>query len=110
VLGKQDFTLDDGTPITVKTGAMVRVIDPMKALFEIEEYEQNAGELIQAAIGVLLVTVDRTVFDSGRKRNGLLKRIASEADSRTRIYGVQVSEVWFTSFSLALPTGRLMMD
>ncbi len=108
VLTKQDFTLDDGTPVIVQAGAMLRVTDPMKALFEIEDYEQNATELTEAAVGKQLVTADKSVFDTGQRRSGLLRRIASDADSRTAHYGVQIREVWFTSFSLALMTGRIV--
>ncbi len=109
VLSRQDFTLDDGTPVVMLAGAMLRVTAPMKALFEIEDYEANALELIEAAIGRILVTADKSVFDTGRRRAGLLQRIAKEADSRTSLYGVEVREVWFTSFTLDLATARLLM-
>lgn len=104
-----DITLSDNSILSFDATATARVIDVFRALNEIEDYQHSTTLLLGAVLAEKLAEVD-AVRLAPEKRKRLFSDLARWVNDETMKYGVEVTDVRFTSFVLNLRTYRLLTD
>lgn len=105
-----DLTLKDGTMLTVAASAWARVVDFGKAIEGVDDYKETAEETFAAVIAERLADVDAERVTAGEKRNRLLADLTRWVNAETMGFGVETSNIRFTTFVLNIRTYRLMQD
>jgi len=106
---RQDITLKDGTTLNFEASAWVQVIDATAALFKVDDYEESMTEILEAVLAERLAEVDIDRFETVARRRNFLRELARLADEQTQDFGVAVEQVWFSNFSLKIPTIRALI-
>lgn len=104
-----DITLSDNSILSFDATATMRVRDPYKALNEIEDFSHSTMMLLGAVLAEKLAEVD-AVRLAPEKRKRLFSDLSRWVNDETMKFGVEVSDVRFTSFVLNLRTYRLLTD
>lgn len=105
-----DLTLKDGTMLTVGASAWARVVDFTLAMEGVDDYRETAEEAFAAVIAERLAEIDAEKVTAGEKREGLLRNLTKLVNKETMAFGVEVTNVRFTTFALNVRTYRLMQD
>lgn len=108
---KQDMTLVGGDPVTFQLALRGRVVDPLKVAFNIDDSGETAVERMEGIAAQMLyedVQGDNR-FETSQKRRNFLLKLRDRLNSETMGFGVEVSEVWFSTFVLKVSTRRLIM-
>jgi regulator of protease activity HflC (stomatin/prohibitin superfamily) len=105
-----DLTLKDGTMVTVAASAWARVTDFGKAIEGVDDYKETAEETFAAVIAERLAEEDADRVIAGERRSRLLTSLTGWVNKETQAFGVEVSNVRFTTFAINVKTFRLMQD
>jgi regulator of protease activity HflC (stomatin/prohibitin superfamily) len=105
-----DLTLKDGTLLTIGASAWAKVVDFGLAIEGVDDYTETSQETLAAVLAEKLAEVDTERVTAGEKRKRLLTDLTKWVNDETLEYGVEVSNVRFTTFALNLKTYRLMQD
>ncbi len=102
----QDVITRDNVSVKVNAVLYMRVMDPAKAVIEIEDYLYATSQLAQTTLRSVLgeVELDELLADR-EKINGILKRII---DERTAPWGIEVSAVEVKDLDLPKSMKRAM--
>ncbi len=102
----QDVITRDNVSLKVNAVLYMRVMDPAKAVIEIEDYLYATSQLAQTTLRSVLgeVELDELLADR-EKINGILKRIM---DERTHPWGIEVSAVEVKDLDLPKSMKRAM--
>jgi regulator of protease activity HflC (stomatin/prohibitin superfamily) len=104
-----NITLSDTKTLSYSVTAIGRVSDPVKALTEIDDYEESFIELLPSRTSEKLAEVDAARLDyTGRKR--LLSDLLRWVNEDTNEYGLTVDAVRFTNFAVNQRAYRLLVD
>lgn len=106
---RQDITLKDGTPLNFAASAWVQVTNATLARYGVDDYEQSTTEIVEAVLAERLAEVEIDRFESVVKRRNFLKELTGLVNDQTQEFGVTVSKVWFSNFSLQLSTFRALI-
>lgn len=106
---KQDITLADGTLLTFKPSATVRVVDVYAVLNEIEDYHHSSTLLLAGVLAEQLAQCTAADFEMGA-RPKIMKRLTRALRRAMQPYGVEMTELAFSTFVLNLKTYRLLTD
>ncbi len=88
---KQDTLTKDNVPVSVNAVVYFRVVDPGKAVVEVENYKLATAQLAQTTLRSVIGQVDLDELLSNRERiNAKLREIL---DEETNPWGVRVSAV-----------------
>lgn len=109
--GRQDITLLDGSFLSFAATVWAQVTDARKALNDIDEPHSTTQELLASLLADTLAEtpVDR-LRGSRRKVNNLFAQLEESLKTEAASYGVQVSDLRFTSFVLGAKPYRLLID
>lgn len=107
--GRMDLTLRDETVLSVDCTASLRVVDPYRALNDVDGYQETAREALMASVASQLAREEKTAFEP-RSRPALLKRIQSAVQEKLQEYGLEVGAVSFVSLVSNVKTHRLLID
>jgi regulator of protease activity HflC (stomatin/prohibitin superfamily) len=105
----QSVTLRTGTQITFSVSATVRVTDPTRAHFSIDDYTETSRELLAALVAEELSEAAPDRFTSTRKFRNLLEGIAGRVSEELEGFGILCSAVRFTTYVENPRTFRLLM-
>ena len=102
----QDVITRDNVSVKVNAVLYMRVMDPAKAVIEIEDYRYATSQLARTTLRSVLgeVELDELLADR-EKINGILKRII---DERTEPWGIEVSAVEVKDLDLPKSMKRAM--
>lgn len=104
---RNDITLKDGSVLHYSASATCRVVDYDLAVNSVDEYQETTQERLEAVLGDKLAEVERSRLEpNGRKR--LLSDLQRWVNERTMEFGIETSEVSFTTFVLNPRTFRVL--
>lgn len=104
-----NITLRDGKTLSYSVVAIVRVFDAVKALTQIDDYEESIVELLTSRMSEKLTEIDATRIDP-ENRGRLLASLRVTLNNEAAQYGVAVEDVRFTNFALEQRAYRLLVD
>lgn len=104
-----NITLRDGKTLGYSATAIVKVIDPWKALNAIEDYRESVGELVASMTSTKLAMVDASRLDP-EKRTRLITDLLKWLNEDTKQYGIEVMALRFTNFAINQRTYRFLTD
>jgi hypothetical protein len=104
-----DLTLDDGTTLTAIATAWARMVDFDKAVNGVDDFYETSQETFAAVVAERLAEVDVERL-SPSKRKRWLTDLTRWVNEETMVYGVEVTNVRFTTFVLKVKTYRFMQD
>lgn len=104
-----DITLRDGSTLSFAASATCRVVDFDKAMNSVDDVRETMQELLAAVLAEKLSEVDADRLDPER-RGRLLATLRGAVASAAAEFGVEVSELRFTTFVLNVRTFRLLQD
>lgn len=104
-----DLTLDDGSTLSATAVAWAKMVDFDKAVNGVDDFRETTEETFAAVIAESLSEVDMTrLLPSKRKR--LLNDLTKWVNGETLEYGVEVTNVRFTTFVLKVRAYRILQD
>lgn len=106
---RQDITLTDGKMLTFAATANVKVGNVTRAYLGVDNYHQTVQETIAAVLAEKLAEVDAARVTAD-KRGRLLSDLRRWVNEETRVYGVEVEELRFTTFVVNARTFRLLQE
>lgn len=107
--GRQDITLKDGKVLSFAATATVKVIDVALAFNSIDNYHETTQELMASFLAEQLAEVDADRL-SPEKRSRFFTTLEKKLADQTAKYGVELTNLRFTSFVLNARTYPLLMD
>lgn len=107
--GRQDITTRDGSLLSFAATCPMKVVNPYKALVNVDGYQETAQEALMSVLSAALVK-EETAELSPRARAGLMKRLSNEVRAKVSEYGIESGEVSFVSFVTNMKAHRLLID
>jgi regulator of protease activity HflC (stomatin/prohibitin superfamily) len=104
-----DITATDGTMITLQASATVQVKDLKRAYQEVDAYMETTQEHLSVIVATKLAEVDAARL-APEKRARLLTDLRKWVQAETEQYGVEVSQLGFTTFVVNARSFRLLGD
>lgn len=109
--GRQDVTLLDGSILSFSATVWAKVVDPYKALNLVDEPTSTTQELLASLLAdALSETEVSRLRGSKRKAANLFKSLEDDLKREALEFGVEVSQLRFTSYVFAARTYRLLID
>ncbi len=99
----------DGVSVSFSVIAMVRVTDPVAALTKIDDYTESTQELVAAVVAQALGMMSAEKVRDLR-RSELAKRLIPKVNKELASFGVECSDMWFTSLVVGIRTYRFLTD
>lgn len=106
---RQDITLADGTALSFAAIAKVRVVRVRDAVVNVDEFRTSTQEVLAGVLADRLANVDADRFEP-EKRKRLCSDLKRWVQEETDKFGVEVEDVWFTSFVLRPRLYRFLID
>jgi regulator of protease activity HflC (stomatin/prohibitin superfamily) len=107
--GRQDITLRDERTLSFAATATVKVIDANLALNSVDQYKETTRELMASFLAQELAETDADRL-SPDKRPRLFTTLEARLAKETAKFGVELTNLRFTSFVLDARTYRLLTD
>jgi regulator of protease activity HflC (stomatin/prohibitin superfamily) len=107
--GRQDITLKSGSTLSFDAAATLRVADVEKALNAIDDYHHSASVLLSSILAEKLADVEPDRFEPS-KRGRLFSSLETWVQKECGVYGIEITNLRFTSFVLNARTLRLLID
>lgn len=107
--GRQDITLSDGTLLSFTASATVRVANLNLAVNSVDNYTETTQELVAAVLAEKLAEVDAGRI-APEKRGRLLADLRRWVATEAGTFGVEVTQLRFTTFVTNVRTFRLLQD
>lgn len=107
--GRQDITLSDGSMLSFDATATGRVFDSEVALVGVEDCDHAASLLLGSVLAEKLAEVDAARL-APDKRGRLISDLARWVNKETSVFGIETTDIRFTSFVLNVRTYRLLND
>lgn len=107
--GRQDITLADGRTLSFAATAKAKVVDVNLALNSVDDYHETMQELLASVLADKIAQVDADRL-SPEKRGRLFSDLRRWVSEEAGVYGIEISNVRFTSFVLNPKTLRLLID
>lgn len=109
--GRQDITLLDGSMLSFSATVWAKVADPYKALNLVDEPTSTTQELLASLLADTLAETEVVrLKGSKRKVANLFKSLEEDLKKEALEFGVEVSQLRFTSYVFAVRTYRLLID
>jgi regulator of protease activity HflC (stomatin/prohibitin superfamily) len=102
-------TTSDGMTVTFSVTVMVKVVDPISAIKDIDDYEETTQELVTSVTSQAIGLMDSESVTELR-RSELAQRLVGRLNTALSKFGVECSNVWFTNLAWEIKTFRLMQD
>jgi regulator of protease activity HflC (stomatin/prohibitin superfamily) len=109
VSGRQDITLSDNSVLSFDAVATMRVVDVRAALNDIEDYHHSTITTLGAVLSDKLAEVDVARLE-WEKRGRLFTSLEKWVGQETAQFGVETTNLRFTSFVLRAKVHRLLLD
>lgn len=107
--GRQDITLKSGATLSFDAAATLRVTDVEKALNAIDDYHHSTTILLASVLAEKLADVEPERFEPNR-RGRLFASLETLVQKEAEVYGIEITNLRFTSFVLNARTYRLLID
>jgi regulator of protease activity HflC (stomatin/prohibitin superfamily) len=107
--GRQDLTLLDGSTLSFAATAWVQVREPKAAICDVDDYQATAQEDLTAILAGELAELDPDRLRP-RRRGTLFKELETAVAKQHAKYGVESSQLAFSSFVLGAKMHRLLID
>lgn len=107
--GRQDITLSDGTLLSFTASATVRVADLNLAVNTVDNFTETTQELLGAVLSDKLARIDAERVKPDR-RTELLRSLRTAVATEAALFGIEVSNIRFTTFVTNVRTYRLLQD
>lgn len=104
-----DITLSDGSSLTFGASAWAKVTDYNKAVNSVDNYTETAEELLAAVLAEKLAQVDAQRVQP-EKRARLLSDLERWVNAESLSFGVEITQLRFTTFVTNVRTYRLLQD
>jgi hypothetical protein len=104
-----DITLSDGSSLTFAASAWARVTDYDRAVNSVDNYTETTEELMAAVLAEQLAVIDAVRVEP-EKRKGLIKTLTKAINEESTQFGVEVTQLRFTTFVTKARTYRLLQD
>lgn len=104
-----DLTLKDGSPVTVKASATVRVVDVRLAVNKVDAYMESAAELLEAVVAEKIAEVEAERL-TPEKRGRFLTDLRRWVNLEAAQYGIEFTKLRFTTFVFSPRFYRVMSD
>lgn len=104
-----NITLADGKTLSYSAQAIVRVVEPAKALVDVEDYKISTGEILTAVLSDKLAEVGSDRL-SAAKQGRLLSDLRRWVHAETMEFGVEVLALRFTNFALNQKAYRILTE
>jgi hypothetical protein len=104
-----DITAMDGTMVTLQASADVRVVNLRLAVNNVDAYMETTQEKLTVVIATKLAEVDAARLQP-EKRARLLSDLRKWTDTEVGRFGVEVSDLGFTTFVVNPKPFRLLGD
>ena len=102
----QDIITRDNVTVQVNAVVFMRVMDPSKAILEVDNYHYNTSQLAQTTLRSVLGQVD--LDDLLTKRDSLNEKLQEILDANTDPWGVKVTKVEIKHVDLPAEMQRAM--
>jgi regulator of protease activity HflC (stomatin/prohibitin superfamily) len=106
---RQDITLSDGSTLTFSATAKVRVVNALLACISVDDYHETTQELIGSVLAEKLAEVDAARL-TPEKRGRLIADLRRWINGESQQWGIEVSDLRFTTFVLNVRLYRLMLE
>lgn len=103
------LTLTDGTTLSLAVAARMQVRDVRAAICDVDDYRETVQELLTALTASRIQEADPKRLDP-EKRGRFLSGLVRSVNAETSRFGVETTEVWFTSYAVGVRTYRLVTD
>ncbi len=99
----------DGAVVSFSVTVMIRVVDPISALVNIDSYDETTQELVTSitAEALGMMTADKV---KDLRRTELARRLIPRVNKQTQKFGVECIDMWFTNLMVGTRTYRLLTD
>lgn len=104
-----DITASDGTMVTFQVSANVRIVNLSLAVNAVDAYMETTQERIASLVATKLTKIDAARL-TPEKRGPLLTDLRKWVDAETQKFGVETSDVSFTTFVVNPRPFRLLGD
>jgi len=104
-----DLTLSDGKSLSYSVTAIMQVFDPVLAITTVDDYRESMLELLGSKTSEILGEEDAVRMEHG-KRRALIRKILTEVDRDTQVFGVATTALRFTNLVIDEPTIRVRSD
>lgn len=104
-----DVTLQDGRLLSAQASAVVKVVDPRKAVNNVDHFMESAQELLHAVIADKLSDVEaKRIEPDGRRR--LCSDLRRWVNEEAAEFGVEFDKLRFTTFVINPKPYRVLGD
>lgn len=99
-----------GKQLCFSASARVRVVDPELAIVNVQDYQETAGEELEAKLAEALSEAPMDRFDTIQRRRNFITKARAELNETLAEYGIEVIEIQFTNWIEDERIIRLLQD
>lgn len=106
---RDDITTQDGSTLSFRATATVRVVDVRLALTAVDNYHESTQELIGSFLAEQLAEADAARLVP-EKRKALFRTLQNKLAAEAAEWGVEITKLRFNSFVTNVRTFRLLTE